>query len=835
MKKDFFILLIIVSILILFPTLIFASKIIEVKDYIEGKFPTIFNIYLSSLEELDQHETEFIDLLEKLPKEEQKYYAKEVFQNGFSLELLGNIKESKKIETPELDQDKVKEKQESSSEKNEEKLTEDLNSPIKKDKTTINLERSWSDDKEFVIGMKATNIREKENKIQADVVLWNSTMTWVYVEQDYTYRKIGQIPVSTKGVYLFGPSYTKNLGTIEFSKDSFLQFNAVTAVGVSPGTQKSNMLLGSLAIDLAMRGFFTKELPSNAFDHNLVFPVELGMASIDPLFFTITSHCSGPLGVIGRAVAMNDMDSALDALGKFIICITKGPMKEKIQEWLTKLFSEKMAERWAKKFAGNIGDFFNLPMKVTLMKILTEFTFNAPPESWVRIDAVSREEAIIEEKEYDLGTIVLAMDRSGSMSGEKLVKAKHAAEGFFASLRPSDYSSLISFSDDAKTEVGSLQATSENKRKLQIAVRTIGADGNTNIGAGLSSSLFQLNKTSDSTSKATLLMSDGKHNTGKLWPAVEEYKKRQWPVYTVAYGNDADQNTLAEIAKRTGGIFFPAGLPNITQVYHRISAHVHNQSVLFAYNDMISQGKELSYQIPIDSDITSATFFADWQGSVVDLYLQTPQGEKISTDNFSNFSGVTYQKEDTFCFYQVDKPKCGNWQVTLFGKEIDRPSEQVNLTVSGSSPLLANLYGFQPSYRRDEVIPITVKVLGLFGPEPEIVRDIKVTAKIKKPSPNLKKMLKKRVIDLGDFLQYALTKKKTLNLHDDGRHSDGEANDGIFSAEYKEADENGYYLLTVKCEAIKPNGEKILRTLQESIQVGPIEDRAVTLADFLGF
>jgi len=41
-------------------------------------------------------------------------------------------------------------------------------------------------------------------------------------------------------------------------------------------------------------------------------------------------------------------------------------------------------------------------------------------------------------------------------------------------------------------------------------------------------------------------------------------------------------------------------------------------------------------------------------------------------------------------------------------------------------------------------------------------------------------------------------------------------------------------VITVKCEAQKPDGEKIVRILQESIQVGPIEDRTVTLADFLG-
>ena len=88
------------DILIVFSTLIFASETIDVKDYIKGKLPSIFSFYLSSLEELDQHEKEFIDLLEKLPEEEQEYYAKEVYKNGFSLELLESIKEGKTIKEP---------------------------------------------------------------------------------------------------------------------------------------------------------------------------------------------------------------------------------------------------------------------------------------------------------------------------------------------------------------------------------------------------------------------------------------------------------------------------------------------------------------------------------------------------------------------------------------------------------------------------------------------------------------------------------------------------------------------------------------------------------------
>ena len=102
MKRNILILLVVVSILIIFSTLIFASSGINVKDYIKGKLSSsfIFGFYLSSLEDLDSYEKEFIDFLEKLPEEEQKYYAKEVYKNGFSLELLEEVKTGKKVPIP---------------------------------------------------------------------------------------------------------------------------------------------------------------------------------------------------------------------------------------------------------------------------------------------------------------------------------------------------------------------------------------------------------------------------------------------------------------------------------------------------------------------------------------------------------------------------------------------------------------------------------------------------------------------------------------------------------------------------------------------------------------
>jgi len=144
MKRNIFILLIVASILIVFSTLILASQTINVKDYIKDKFPSIFSFYLSSLEDLDSNEKEFIDLLEKLPGEEQNYYAKEVYKNGFSLELLENAKEGETIQTP------TSKPVSPSFPKPKEESTENLPSIIKRIKPSTVIIFAYDDKREFL-------------------------------------------------------------------------------------------------------------------------------------------------------------------------------------------------------------------------------------------------------------------------------------------------------------------------------------------------------------------------------------------------------------------------------------------------------------------------------------------------------------------------------------------------------------------------------------------------------------------------------------------------------------------------------------------------------------
>lgn len=101
MKKHILLTLLIIS--IIFSAGLKYSFAIDVKEYLEDRFPSIFVIYLGALEELDEYEKEFIDLLEKIPGTEQRVFAREVYENGFSIEILEKVKlksQKKKIEKP---------------------------------------------------------------------------------------------------------------------------------------------------------------------------------------------------------------------------------------------------------------------------------------------------------------------------------------------------------------------------------------------------------------------------------------------------------------------------------------------------------------------------------------------------------------------------------------------------------------------------------------------------------------------------------------------------------------------------------------------------------------
>ena len=201
------------------------------------------------------------------------------------------------------------------------------------------------------------------------------------------------------------------------------------------------------------------------------------------------------------------------------------------------------------------------------------------------------------------GTVILAIDRSGSMlAGDvqptRIAAAQAAATTFIKGLPKNFKVGLVSFSDQADVV---LPPTTDHAQ-AERALTTLQADNGTAIGDAIVRSL-DLGLTNLKTKVAgsgkplvIVLLSDGASTTGDVQPldAAAQAKKAKVPIYTVALGTDngtitvtgangeqrlyrvpPDPATLAAIAKTTGGRFFAAAdAKTLQSIYGKIGTQV---------------------------------------------------------------------------------------------------------------------------------------------------------------------------------------------------------------------------------------------------------------------
>ena len=201
------------------------------------------------------------------------------------------------------------------------------------------------------------------------------------------------------------------------------------------------------------------------------------------------------------------------------------------------------------------------------------------------------------------GTVVLALDRSGSMLAEdvnpdRVTASKQAALSFVKGL-PSTFSvGVVTFSDSADA----VAAPSRDKSGAERAISAIQAGGGTAIGDALERSLGLLGvtprttaKSSGSKGRAILLLSDGSNTEGTDPSAATAAAKRAGvPIYTIALGTPngvldlealgigvgtiavpPDPEALKAIAHDTGGESFTAfDEATLKKIYKHIGTRV---------------------------------------------------------------------------------------------------------------------------------------------------------------------------------------------------------------------------------------------------------------------
>lgn len=182
-------------------------------------------------------------------------------------------------------------------------------------------------------------------------------------------------------------------------------------------------------------------------------------------------------------------------------------------------------------------------------------------------------------------TIVVVLDTSGSMQGERIATATSSTVEFLGRLDPNDEVAVIAFSDNPIV-IQMPARVGDVVEKLKQNVSNLYADGNTSLYASVCTATELIEEiqaediaAGESRLYGIVLLSDGEDTVGGVTEnqmfatcLPENPEADGVKVYPIAFGDQADQTVLQRMAAVSGGRMFTADPSSITNVYISISA-----------------------------------------------------------------------------------------------------------------------------------------------------------------------------------------------------------------------------------------------------------------------
>jgi len=166
--------------------------------------------------------------------------------------------------------------------------------------------------------------------------------------------------------------------------------------------------------------------------------------------------------------------------------------------------------------------------------------------------------------------MVIVLDRSGSMAGEKIDIAKKSAIGSMELLSPFDYIGLVSFDVEPVWNVPLMLCA--NKTDIRWRIGGIAAGGGTDMFPAMTQAGKVL-RTAPAAGKHMILLTDGQSQPADFEQLARELSRGGITISTIAVGPDADRALLHSLAKIGGGRFYAVESLNlIPRIFARETA-----------------------------------------------------------------------------------------------------------------------------------------------------------------------------------------------------------------------------------------------------------------------
>jgi Mg-chelatase subunit ChlD len=156
--------------------------------------------------------------------------------------------------------------------------------------------------------------------------------------------------------------------------------------------------------------------------------------------------------------------------------------------------------------------------------------------------------------------VVLVIDRSGSMTGQKFADLTDAINVFVQTLLSTPVQEQVGLASYSSTATVDVPLTTD-LNQLNARLATLRTSGFTSISAGMEAgkTIIDNSRAPEFVERTMIVMTDGLHNRGPEPRGVARVLAGDGVrIHTITFGNDADQTRMQEIATIGSGRHFHA-------------------------------------------------------------------------------------------------------------------------------------------------------------------------------------------------------------------------------------------------------------------------------------